>query len=303
VTMLRIIPLSLAAILLLGCSEKRDREVVAWVNNQPLYLSDFKEQLEKDWMVKDSGAKELDYRLKLKCLEDMIKRRLILNEAGRLGLSVPDQELEAELTKTVNTDSADFRKSLEENGITEREWKEQVRDDLLIRKTVDAVMQYQYRVTNQEMKEFYNRHLSEFVTPEQFQVKQIILQDENRAKEALELLRKGALFEELARTYSVGPEAQSGGDLGWLEPEQLPSPLHEELIKLSPGMVSGLIKSPFGYHVLKLESVKMSLQMSYGEAEPKIQQVLAERKKNALYQEWIQMLWKRSAIKSNHQVL
>jgi parvulin-like peptidyl-prolyl isomerase len=295
--------LLLALLFICACSSGSKKEVVAWVNDNPIYLADFKDQLEKNWMVKDSSSKQPDYRLKLKCLENMIKQQLILEEASRVGIRVSEQELQNEINKVVTPGSPELSKSLEENGITMEQWKERFKNDLLMKKTTEATLANQYQVTENEMKDYYQKHRSDFSVPAQVQLRQIVVSKEDKAKELLAQLSTGADFGNLARKYSEGPEADKGGDLGWVEPNDLPQSLHDEIDKLKPNQVSGLIKSPFGFHILQLANIRPPSQMNYEAARPSIQKIIAEQKKNKLYQKWIQSLWAKSRIKINYQVL
>lgn len=296
-------PLLAAFALLFACRQVPQNEVVAWVNDQPIYLSDFKDQLEKNWIGKEAGIGNLDYRLKLKCLEDIIKQRLILKEADRLGITISEQELNSEMNKIIDVQSPQFQQSLEESGISIQKWKEQLKNDLLLRKTTDTVLKYQYQVGEDEIKSYFEKHQADFVTPVQYQVRQILVTNEDKAKEILARLNAGAEFENLAREYSQSPEASQGGDLGWLEPDQLPASLHSEIIKLGQNQTSGLVKSPYGFHILKLQNIKQSERLSYEAAKPQILKLIEEQKKNELYQQWLQQLWKKSRIKVNYQVL
>jgi len=290
-------------ILVCACSARHKNEVVAWVNFKPIYLAEFREQLEKNWMIKESNLTQMDYRLKLKCLEDMIKQKLILEEAERIGLQVPDQELKAEMDKMTIADSQDFKKSLEENGTTEQKWREQVRNDLLMRQTIDTVLAHQYFITEQEIEDYYQSHRQSFILPEQYQVQQILVVQEDKAKDVLRQLAAGGNFRDLAVKFSEGPEAAKGGELGWVEPAQLPPALQAQVVRLEPGRVSGLIKSPFGYHIIMVKSRKKSAELTLEEAKPLILNIIDEQKKNKLYQAWIQALWKKAKIKINYQVL
>ena len=83
----------------------------------------------------------------------------------------------------------------------------------------------------------------------------------------------------------------------------MPPELQEVILKMQPGQVSQLNKSPFGYHILKLEAQKKSVPLTYAEARPEILRLFEEQKQNKLYQSWIESLWKKARIKINYQVL
>ena len=73
-------------------------------------------------------------------------------------------------------------------------------------------------------------------------------------------LLAGAHFEQAAITHSDGQEALQGGSLGWKKPGQLPGMFLESLLALQPGSVSDVLRSPVGFHILKLDERKLGAQ-------------------------------------------
>ncbi len=284
------------------CSHHRSGEVIAWVNDEPIYFNEFQKRLKAVW-GEPSGDEDFDYRLRLKCLEEMITQRLILKEAERLKIKLSDQELEKELGQLLDLDRADFLQTLNELGLNEKEWKEQFRALLLIKKTVDVVLRYQVEVSEDELKSYYQSHRDEFVAPERVRVKQILVSDEKLANSLWRRLKKGADFSELAREYSQSPEAKKGGDLGWVERGQLPRAIEDVIFKLKPPKITKPIKTAFGYHILKVVERTAPEKLSFSEVKQEIYKRLLEEKKDQLYKEWISQLWKRSQIVINYQLI
>jgi len=278
-------------------------QVVAWVNAKPIYLADYQQELEKNWVSGESVAGELDFKLKLKCLEEMIEQKLIVIEAGRLGVRVTDQELKDELSQLVDMSDPEWSKRLGQKGVNQEKWKRQVAQDLLIRKTLDTVFAHQIHLTEAELKSYYEQNAKSLALTERVHAFQILLPDELPAQEVLNQLKAGADFKELARKYSKSPEAQNSGDLGWVERQQLPQFLGDALFALAPGSISRLIKSPFGYHLLLAEAKSEARALSFDEAKDSIAKVLYAEKRNSLYRNWIRARWKANRIKINYQLL
>ena len=88
--------------------------------------------------------------------------------------------------------------------------------------------------------------MPERASPEQLEVRRA------RAEEVVKRLGENADFAQLAATYSDAPDALQGGAMGWRSQERLPELFTEVLAKLKPGEVSGVVRSPAGFHVLKL---------------------------------------------------
>ncbi|WP_257720286.1 peptidylprolyl isomerase [Gracilinema caldarium] len=79
----------------------------------------------------------------------------------------------------------------------------------------------------------------------------ILVKDRNQALELLKRIRQGASFESLAREYSTCPSKSSGGDLGWFGPGKMVAPFENAVKRLSPGSVSDIVQTQFGYHIIK----------------------------------------------------
>jgi peptidyl-prolyl cis-trans isomerase C len=80
----------------------------------------------------------------------------------------------------------------------------------------------------------------------------ILVKDRGLAQELLKKLKSGASFKDIARDHSTCPSKSKGGDLGWFGPGKMVKPFEEATAKLSHGSLSGVVKTQFGYHIIKL---------------------------------------------------
>lgn len=80
----------------------------------------------------------------------------------------------------------------------------------------------------------------------------ILIKEKGLAEQVLKRLKSGARFEALAKEFSTCPSSSKGGDLGWFGPGKMVKPFEEAVIKLRQGRTSGLVKTQFGYHIIKL---------------------------------------------------
>ncbi len=79
----------------------------------------------------------------------------------------------------------------------------------------------------------------------------ILVKDRNLANQILQKLKKGANFNALAKEYSTCPSKSKGGDLGWFGPGQMVKEFEQTVTRLSNGRISNLVKTQFGYHIIK----------------------------------------------------
>lgn len=144
-------------------------------------------------------------------------------------------------------------------------------DGLKAQTTVDDVTAQQY----------YQEHLDKYSTVEQRSVSHILVEgnDEQTAQAILDELNSGADFAALAKEKSqdVG-SAQEGGSLGWIEPETMDPAFEAAAFALTEkGQVSGLVKSDFGYHIIRLDDIKAPVVKPYAEVEQTIKQELVDQ--------------------------
>ena len=79
----------------------------------------------------------------------------------------------------------------------------------------------------------------------------ILVKEKNLANQILKRLKSGARFEALAKEFSTCPSKSKGGDLGWFGPGKMVKPFEETVVRLRRGKISGVVKTQFGYHIIK----------------------------------------------------
>ncbi|MBN1106806.1 MAG: SurA N-terminal domain-containing protein [Deltaproteobacteria bacterium] len=143
------------------------------------------------------------------------------------------------------------------------------------------------RATDQQIKDTYDEKIDLFREKRQVKVRHVLFklaqdaseEDEKKVKEkALPVLKKarsGEDFAGLAKKYSEDPSGEGGGDLGYFSAGEMLKPVEEAAFKMKKGEISDLVRSPLGYHILKLEDIKEARTKSLDEARDKIAELLA----------------------------
>ncbi|QPK03774.1 peptidylprolyl isomerase [Vibrio kanaloae] len=139
----------------------------------------------------------------------------------------------------------------------------------------------QLEVSDEEAQKYYQEHLDKYSTEEQRKVSHILVQgdDEAKAQSILDELNAGADFTTLAEEKSDDfGSADVGGDLGWIERDVMDPAFEDAAFALETiGDITGLVKSDFGYHVIKLDELKASQAQSYQEVAAEIKQELIDQ--------------------------
>jgi parvulin-like peptidyl-prolyl isomerase len=159
-------------------------------------------------------------------------------------------------------------------------------------------------VTEEEVKAHYDKVEAGLGTKE-YQLRAMMVNTEQRAKELRDQVAKGKDFGELAREWSLAPSATRGGELGWVsfkspakegETQGLPLPIAQAVEKLQKGKVSDVLSVQGRFWLVKLEDVRATKVPSYEEAKPGIQRMLQTREAERATAELVGRLTKSATI-------
>jgi peptidyl-prolyl cis-trans isomerase SurA len=200
-------------------------------------------------------------------LERLIVENLQLQIAYRVGVRVSDQELNEALKGIAAQNGMQlnqFLQAIRDDGIEYTEMREQIKNEVLISRVQNGIVNNRIKVTDQEVKNFLESEVGAVVTSDEYRVLHILIAvDEDaeagdisdarsRTQQLLDDLANGDDFQKLARAHSAGQNALEGGNLGWRKPVQLPTIFSDKVSQMKVGEVVGPIKSASGFHVIKL---------------------------------------------------
>jgi peptidyl-prolyl cis-trans isomerase C len=254
-----------------GC--KRDRVLVRF-NDHAITVDEY--LWERDNLPEGQRNSLRTIEDKKEFLNKLIVRDLLLQEALRIGL---------------------------QNNEAIRYKIENYRRNLLINELLDRQTEGEAVVTDKEIKEYYESHKDQFTT-ESVEVSYIVVRTRDDAEMIMGLLKKGENFSELAKKYSIGPGAESGGSIGEITRGQMTPEFERELFKLQkPGDISPIIETDFGYHIIRLDKAKTARIISYEEAAKKIRQLLSDQKETEFFENYVKKLEKGITIEINEEAL
>ena len=198
---------------------------------------------------------------------EQVRERLIIEElqlqmAIRGGVRVGDGELNQafeEIAKNNEMTLEAFIESLESEGASYEELRDQVRKEMIIQRVQRGKVGRQVNITEQELDGFLATEGSvKELSPELF-VRQILVEDKIKAEKVLSDLESGKDFQVLAKERSTSANAASGGKMGWRNLADLPSLFADALKGKKKGYVSPPLESGSGFFVLQLEDKRGSL--------------------------------------------
>ena len=299
--------------LISGCSNQSDTlaedqdQVVIRVDDRVLTLAEFNEYFEPIRMGCDKEQAQNGVTMRearLGFLLQLVEEMIILRRADELHLNISPQELDEAVR--------DFQKGYPEAGfeylflkqaISFEAWKERLKKRLLVEKVIRKDFLKEVSVTPQEIKDYYDKHWKEWSHGEEIWARQILLPSEDQAKNILKRLQNGDDFATLARLHSVAPEAQKGGDMGYVVRGQLPKYLEKPLFSLRQGTVSPVIKTAYGYHIFKVVEKIQAGEPKINDWIEKIKERIQKKKLEVAYGPWLANLRSRYKIRVNKEII
>ena len=240
-------------------------------------------------------------------LRRLIEQQLLLQEAKRTGISVASGEIADRLETLRGRFASDeeFRQSLVDSGLSEERLKEEIQNQLLVHRLIDAKIRSTIVVSPQEVAREISVHPELSKPGDRVRASHILIRvaearREEQAKALVEDLRRqlvqGADFAALAKRYSEDTYAEEGGAMGWVAEGELLPELDTALFSLKAGELSGPIQTRLGFHLVRVEERRSASSLSVTEANRAVQQRLYEQKFQERLNRWIGELKRRAYI-------
>ncbi len=220
-----------------------------------------------------------DYKLQLDkslVLDQMISEKLLIQEAKYMGLE-------------------------EDNDVLEQIKK--ITEQILVQVLIEREILDKIKVNDEEVLEYYEQNKDSFTEKEQVHLYNILLETEEEAQDVLEQLKAGGDFSEIAIEKSAGPSATQGGDLGYLTRGTIIPEIGEVVFALELEELSEVIKTDFGFHILKITEQKPETVKALEEVKEDIIQTLLPDKQKEDFENFLEELKNKSEIEINEEAL
>lgn len=286
---------------LTGCSEK---DVAAKVNGEVIKKSELDAQVEKlkeqypqMFEGADGEGRLIDFQQRL--LDNMINAVLIRQAAEDEGIDVTDSDIEKKIEelKAGFKTQEQFDQALSQAGMDVATLEEQIRDQLVTEQLI-ATLNEDSKVSGEEIKEYYDKNKAQFAEVAAVHAAHILFDksDKATAEKVLAEVKAGGDFAALAKKYSKDPaSAASGGDLGWPTTPYVPE-FQAAAEKLSPGQISALVETQFGWHIIKVVEKREDRQKTLAEVTEQIQQIIVQQRNADAYQTFLDDLREKAEI-------
>jgi peptidyl-prolyl cis-trans isomerase C len=244
-------------------------------------------------------------------LDQLVAFHLLAQESRSRKIEVSDAEVDArvgDIRRSFPSEQA-FNDNMAAQGLTADRIRQQSRAQLQVSKVIDAEFASTPPVPDAEIDAFYQQNLERFTEGETVHASHILIaaaetaapsdkaQARSRAQALLKRLRGGADFATLARAESQDPgSAQTGGDLGFFPKGRMAPAFEAAAFKLKAGETSGVVETPFGFHIIRVHERRAAHTVTLAEAGGQIRQFLEQQRREQKLETFVQQVRGKSKI-------
>lgn len=288
--------------------------VVATVGSRTFTLADVNKEIERQpqlaMILQQAPDKKTDIQKGV--LDKMINRVLVLEEISKSG-GVDEKSVSDQVQKFVQDSGGKVKleELLKGIGTTYDIYVKQVADDLRLKEYVDKKLVPSVEVSPADVEAAFNADPARYAIPEQAKASHILISvapnastDAAKAAEdlskqvATDAKKPGADFAALAQKYSQDTmSAKRGGDLGFFGRKVMVPEFENAVFALKPGEVSDPVKTKFGYHIIKLDTIKPAEEPSLDKARARIMAELTAKKKREAVDAKVKELREKAQVK------
>lgn len=290
--------------------------IVAVVNDEIITsyeLDSAFEPMEKriEATYKGPNKERLLQETRLDMLKKMVDKLLLEQEAKKTGIVVKDEEVMdtiRDIARRQNVSLDALKQALDKEGTTLEAYRNEIREQMVRMRILRRDVRSKIAISEEEIGAYYLKHREEYEGKEAVRIKQILLpypsgideEGKKKLREQAETIRKrimaGEPFDLMAATYSQGPAAAQGGDLGFIEKGLMLPEVDRVAFSLKQDEVSDLVESSLGLHLLKLVDKRGAGVKPIEAVRQEIVDRLEEGKLEVKYEDWMEGLRKRSHI-------
>jgi parvulin-like peptidyl-prolyl isomerase len=305
-------------------------KVVARVNGVPLTSEVLQRELITFRFQSKQNRKEIkpeeEYSIARELLKLVVARELVVQKSKTLGITITDKIIDIQLKSIEDQfpNHESFITALAFQHLNIASLKEKIQKTLLEDELIRQEIAPKVKVTDQEVQKYYDSNKARFTKPVLYRVshihtttlspagkavdkssqnkaarliKMINAEAKEKINSILKKIQAGESFSDLAKQYSEDKVSkESGGDLGELHPDSTIPEISAEMIKLHEGKTSGIIKSEFGYHILKLEEIIPSKLIPFRETKTDIMNLLLKLETHKHFTTYVEDLGNHAKI-------
>jgi len=241
-------------------------------------------------------------------VDQLVGARLLLAEAKKRGLMPDPAEIQAGLERLKANNPEELKKQMAAQGLTEQALIADMTQSRAIQKLIEAEVRPAVKVSDEDARRFYEQNPDRMKRPPQVHVRHVLVAvpkdapapqkqtARQKAEALLARIKGGEDFAAVARDSDDPGSRAQGGLLPWFSRGEMVPPFEQAAFALKPGETSGVVESPFGFHVLRLEEQRPAGTVTFEEAKPQIEQWLSRQQARELLDKKVAALRKAAKV-------
>jgi len=257
-------------------------------------------------------------------IDKLIDKKLLLQQAKKLNIRVSDEDVENALKNLIannKTTMEQFRKEIGSMGMTEKQYREDLREQILSSKLINYEIRSKVVITEDKIKDYYDniQYTEKTGSNGEYYILQIgCLWETNdrdgkrptkaearaKAEKVRNLAMKGDDFKTLAKQYSDLPSAADGGDLGLFQQQEMATYMRDAVVNLKTGDVSQIVETEKGYQFFKLlpsqagkVETNAETKAPYESVKEGIREKLYQQAMEVRFKDWLKAIRDKAYIK------
>jgi peptidyl-prolyl cis-trans isomerase SurA len=281
--------------------------IVAIVNDDIITLSQldtatapYRKNIE-DSQESSARKKELMTQMYSQVLNQLVENSLVAQEAKRMGITVDDADVDRAVEnfkKEHNLDQERLELGLAAQGMTLGQYRERIREQITQSMIVSRAVRAKIVITDEEINAYYNSHYQDFKAKKKYHLKNIIVKDSTALATVQGKLEKKVDFSQVAKDYSIGSNASSGGELGTFDISSFSNEIKDALEGVGKGQYTKPVDMGGAFQILYVADI---ISMGQGpvqeEMEKQIQDILYREHGEAQFKKWMETLKNSAHIK------
>ncbi|MFH0986113.1 MAG: SurA N-terminal domain-containing protein [Candidatus Omnitrophota bacterium] len=291
--------------------------VVAVVNDEVItqaemdnFLRPVYEQYSKEYTGAELMKQMNEVRQKI--LSQMIEDKLVYQEAVLLGIEVKDEDVDKELRefKEKMEKPGELEEMLEREGLTMKALRERLKKQSMVRQLQDREIRSKVIVSPTEVENFYKNSPDKFKTKERVRVRSLTIKKgeearmkgltDEKAKRRIELLEQKIKldrdFDKIVKEASEDSHAKQEEPGEWIERGAMIESVDNVIFKTPVGQLTGIVETPIGYHIFRIEAKEAETVRSFDEVKEQISGYLFQEKSTKRFQDWMEEVKKAAYI-------
>ena len=269
-------------------------KIIARINSQIVTQRQYerkKEELRAELARQYSGAElEVQFREQSKnLLRDLIDEDLMVQKAKDDDINVDAEVIKRleEMRQQYKLESQEaLQKEVEKQGLVWEDFTDQIKRQLLMREVIGREVGSRMTVSGEDARKFFNEHKEKFASPEGVRLAEILVsadkhtpaEVEQRTKEALDEIKSGQRFSDVAKKYSDDPSATDGGNVGFFKTGTLSSDIDAAIKKLDVNDTSDAVKTKYGNIIIKVLERRQAGIPKFEDVDQQVKNVLYDQK-------------------------